>query len=1134
VGEQEWNVSYLQEGAEGVSGVKITQNIMRNYSMTHIFTYCICILLIFQTLVHPVSAADPAPELPVVWKFPINGDIYGVSISDDVKYIAVGSQNSNIYLLNREGTLLWKYSTKGSVTDVAISADGQYIAAISDKLYLFNSRGTLLWSDPKYSNNKISMSADNQYIAISGGGKKQVYLVNRNGELLWTNEILDYVSRVTISKTGNSILVKDIYYIYRFAPNGTLLWKTPGPAQVLSYSLSSDGQNLVAVLWTDKDTGNRLYLFDQWGNVVWKKTDLDYNLVAISDNGQYIAAGDFNGRKLNYFSRDGTLLWDNTVSDIWYSISSDGSYVIGQINHSGSLFYQTGEVVGITKYRTNSNTRLSADGQYIVETAENSVILLENPDFISRSISRSQSKINLTINYNPIAAKIELDRAKSLFAAGNYDDALASAQKAYALAADVDQDNISNDKDFAPTIHNTLIYSIIAAIIICLIAFVLFDFRRCRVHPKLSLSVPDVHEGEMAVARIAIGIDRKFREISCPLTLDGKPGKAVTSPGAQEIPLGILPLGTHTAKIDCTIKQIRYGRRATSTSTSFEVKPAVPEINVNVDPCECYEGETADVSVTLTNNTPFGAIFPEFRLDEGQSRTLHFTLAAPEPGILEKTESLSYNNIVGRTFSLDIPLWCKVMEVVPTVELSTDAISCPEGELPVARIAVRNSSVHDAIFETFTLAPQETRTIDLELPRGTIGKNTMPYTLKFRNRRGILFEKQIVLEYSIIPVEPEISVSTDPLRCLEGDPASAILSLTNTSEFEAVFNDYSLKPKESKTLEIPADTRKPGEQQLVFLLDFKNIPGRSFTREIPIQYIVEAREPKLDAVVTPVPECYEGDTLAETITIRNDSPHEAVFDRFTLRNGESQKIEVHLNTSRTGVNTVTYSLEYKNRVGRSFNDDITINYSILPLPRPSVILTSDIMEGSEGVIRIEVTNSSGKILERFKIVLETPEDLRVKENSVEMKQIGPGERRSISFKVFATFGGDYAVRATYSYSVAGRMFENQLPATVHVASPMISSQIPPAPSTISPAEAKAAKARMPMARPGVRPSTDSVMPISSVTEGSKCQVCLAEFSSAEPGAVKCPHCGSQFHYRCITKWVNKHGTCPICKKEIHV
>lgn len=63
-------------------------------------------------------------------------------------------------------------------------------------------------------------------------------------------------------------------------------------------------------------------------------------------------------------------------------------------------------------------------------------------------------------------------------------------------------------------------------------------------------------------------------------------------------------------------------------------------------------------------------------------------------------------------------------------------------------------------------------------------------------------------------------------------------------------------------------------------------------------------------------------------------------------------------------------------------------------------------------------------------------------------------------------------------------------------------------------------------------SAQQVVPLSTVPPGSTCQVCLSEFSSAEPGAVKCPYCNNLFHYRCIAKWINKNGTCPVCKKEL--
>ncbi|MHA2184015.1 MAG: RING finger domain-containing protein [Promethearchaeota archaeon] len=28
--------------------------------------------------------------------------------------------------------------------------------------------------------------------------------------------------------------------------------------------------------------------------------------------------------------------------------------------------------------------------------------------------------------------------------------------------------------------------------------------------------------------------------------------------------------------------------------------------------------------------------------------------------------------------------------------------------------------------------------------------------------------------------------------------------------------------------------------------------------------------------------------------------------------------------------------------------------------------------------------------------------------------------------------------------------------------------------------------------------------------------------------IRCPFCGSQYHSKCITSWLQKHNTCPLC------
>jgi hypothetical protein len=828
-------------------------------------------------------------------------------------------------------------------------------------------------------------------------------------------------------------------------------------------------------------------------------------------------------------------------------MSSDGR-IIAVVSATSTT--QTGTTY--TTYTTNLFTRdginlktiepsggdaaLSGDGSILVESGGGIYYYLTEATekAVESQITFTKNAIDTNSQYNQEPAKAELQRAEQFFSSRQYSDAYSSAKIAYTLASDVDQDGIPNNHDIAPTIPNIWIYSTISIIIVFIVVCFLFDFLRCKVRTEITLTTPDVYEGEEATTGIKITVLGNFYDLSCPVTLDGKPGQTINQPGKYEIPWGILLLGSHTAMAECMVRQIRYGRKTISSKESFNVKPVVPEINVNADPCECFERDSATASVTLTNNSPFPAVFPEFRLEPGQSRTLQFPIeAAAAPGILEKTERLAFTNTAGRSFSIEIPLWCTVKAVVPAIEPSTGDVTCREGEEPAARITVRNTSLHEAIFDRFALKPGEERVLEIVLQDHTIGRHIETHTIQFRNRLGKNFERRIDIPYIVSPVEPVITGSSEAYEILEGDKGSIQIILKNTSEFDAIFSDFTIRPAESKTITIPADTRIPGDIRFTYMAMYKNSAGREFSREIPVSYHVEAREPAITASVVPVKECFEGDPLSASVTLSNASVHEAIFSSFILKKGESQMITVALNTSRVGEKTVVYTAEYRNSVGRVISQDIPIRYTVLPVPRPSVILVSDIREGLEGSIRIEITNASPNVLERFRVTLETPEDLQIKDKTVEMRQIGPGERRSISFRVFAPFGGDYSVRAGYSYAAAGRIFEQHLASVVTVTSPPLSSASSEA-THRTPSESKAMKARMPAQRSASAPPSNAVTPLSSVTEGTKCQVCLTEFSSAEPGAVKCPHCGSEFHYRCITKWVNRHGTCPICKKELRV
>ncbi|KAF5454615.1 hypothetical protein F2P56_024266 [Juglans regia] len=50
-------------------------------------------------------------------------------------------------------------------------------------------------------------------------------------------------------------------------------------------------------------------------------------------------------------------------------------------------------------------------------------------------------------------------------------------------------------------------------------------------------------------------------------------------------------------------------------------------------------------------------------------------------------------------------------------------------------------------------------------------------------------------------------------------------------------------------------------------------------------------------------------------------------------------------------------------------------------------------------------------------------------------------------------------------------------------------------------------------------------------EEVSCSVCLQEFQLGE--TVRClPHCHHMFHLPCIDKWLLRHGSCPLCRRDL--
>ena len=329
------------------------------------------LLLTGLSLVLMAGGADAKePE----WNYNAGSGINSVAISADGEYIVAGSDEDQVYLFSKDGTLLWSYTAGDGVYSVAISSDGETIVAgsLDNNVYLFDKdSSTPLWS---YGTGNrvwsVAISQDGETIAV-GSWDNKVYLFDKDsGTPLWSHTTSNFVFSVDISADGEMIAAgSDKAYLFD-RNSSTPRWSYSTGDTVRAVALSEDffGQqqyHLAAGSWNGK-----VYLFHNNNSVpLWEYTTGDsiYS-VAISDDSGYIAAGS-KDYSVYLLDGDGTALWSHatagTVLSLDFSVDaeelavgSDKLYLFDKDSDTPLWSYTTGDSV--------KSVGISADGEDIV------------------------------------------------------------------------------------------------------------------------------------------------------------------------------------------------------------------------------------------------------------------------------------------------------------------------------------------------------------------------------------------------------------------------------------------------------------------------------------------------------------------------------------------------------------------------------------------------------------------------------------------------------------------------------------------------------------------------------------------------------------------------------------------------
>jgi WD40 repeat protein len=285
-----------------------------------------------------------------------------------------------------------KYTAGSDIGAVEISSDGQYFIAKGDNMfYYFNrSNQTPLWNYTSgASGNNIrsfSISSDGEYV-VTGSDTMWICLFNNdNSTPLWhyvESSFSPYSVAISAdgkyiaagigngSSADGSIRYGKVCLFNRSDP--VPLWTYTIEEWILSVAISSNGQYIAA-----GGLDNKVYFFDRANSTpLWSyETGGRVTSIEISSDGQYIVAGTYENKIYLFNNTSNSPLWSYSAGNGWkrLAISSDGQLIVvsgymnGTTNGIVYLFNYTSGVPQwvYTKGEYSKAVAISSDGQYIV------------------------------------------------------------------------------------------------------------------------------------------------------------------------------------------------------------------------------------------------------------------------------------------------------------------------------------------------------------------------------------------------------------------------------------------------------------------------------------------------------------------------------------------------------------------------------------------------------------------------------------------------------------------------------------------------------------------------------------------------------------------------------------------------
>jgi DNA-binding beta-propeller fold protein YncE len=236
-----------------------------------------------------------------------------VAMSIDSERIVMASYPPNdksaVWMLDMEGNELWNRQVESNITDTAITAEGFVVAGgeqygyFADKgrhaVYLFRLNGSLAWwKETDSPVIDVAVSDDCTYI-VAGLDNGGMLFLDGDGHILWEKDEIG--GWVDLSGDGQlAVAGSNRGYLVVVDAEGNAIWQSAA-LDIFGYqdglNISRNGQTIVGFGMPMKYEGNRIFVFDSAGEILYSDTNsTSAPRVAVSESGQFVAIA--FGRKL--------------------------------------------------------------------------------------------------------------------------------------------------------------------------------------------------------------------------------------------------------------------------------------------------------------------------------------------------------------------------------------------------------------------------------------------------------------------------------------------------------------------------------------------------------------------------------------------------------------------------------------------------------------------------------------------------------------------------------------------------------------------------------------------------------------------------------------------------------------------